>query len=207
MIAPTNPITNPIAQTGIADTFEPQLERQAVKPCMAARPPQRCRHAMPRADDCAHAFVNHHGANDSQQCHVREPDHQIELVQRTQFGEKPDTGGRTDDAGTEQHHCQRDIECALAPIADRAGKRRRRDMTGYGCHGDCRRDPDEDQQRRHQETAADAEHARDVADRESHPQHKEDVHGQVGDGKVDLQAGSSDGCDALRRPARPATSY
>ena len=50
-------------------------------------------------------------------------------------------------------------------------------------------------------------HARDVADRESHPQHKEDVHGQVGDGKVDLQAGSSDGCDALRRPARPATSY
>ena len=46
-------------------------------------------------------------------------------------------------------------------------------------------------QRRHQEAAADAEHAGDEADRQPHPQHEEDVHGQVGDRKIDLQAASS----------------
>ena len=61
-------------------------------------------------------------------------------------------------------------------------------MAGYGRDRDCRRNPDEDQKRRHQETAADAEHAGDVADRKPHPQHQEDVHRQVSDGKIDLQA-------------------
>ena len=54
---------------------------------------------------------------------------------------------------------------------------------------DRRRHADENQQRRHQEAAADAEHAGDEADREPHPQHQEDVHGQVGDRKIDLQRG------------------
>ncbi len=38
-----------------------------------------------------------------------------------------------------------------------------------------------------EKAAADAEHAGDEADRQPHPQHKEDVDGQVGDRKVDLQ--------------------
>ncbi len=48
------------------------------------------------------------------------------------------------------------------------------------------RDADEDQQRRHQEAAADAEHARDEADREAHREQQEDVDRQIGDWKVDL---------------------
>ncbi len=64
-------------------------------------------------------------------------------------------------------------------------------MTGHACHRDCGRDADEDQQRRHQEAAADAEHAGDVADREPHPQDEEDVHGHVGDRKINLQEASS----------------
>ena len=32
-------------------------------------------------------------------------------------------------------------------------------------------------------------HAGDVTDRKTHPQYKEDIDGQVGDWKIDLQAG------------------
>jgi len=66
-------------------------------------------------------------------------------------------------------------------------------VAGNGRHGNCRRDPNKDQERRHQKPAADPEHAGDVAHRETHPQNQEDVHGQIGDGKIDLQASSSDG--------------
>ena len=55
------------------------------------------------------------------------------------------------------------------------------------------RDADEDQQRRHQEAAADAEHARDESDREPHGQDQEDVDGQVGDREIDLHAGGPAG--------------
>lgn len=61
-------------------------------------------------------------------------------------------------------------------------------MTGYGRHGDRRRDPDKDQKRCHQKSAADPEHSGDIADRQPHPQHQEDVHRQISNGKIDLQA-------------------
>ena len=47
-------------------------------------------------------------------------------------------------------------------------------------------DADEDQQRRHQEAAADPEHAGNEADREPHAENEEDVDRQVGDRKIDL---------------------
>ncbi len=59
---------------------------------------------------------------------------------------------------------------------------------GDARHRDRRRDADEDQQRRHQEAAADAEHAGDESDREPHRQDEEDVDRQVGDREVDLHA-------------------
>ena len=48
------------------------------------------------------------------------------------------------------------------------------------------RDADEDQQRRHQEAAADAEHAGNEPDREPHREHEEDIDGKVGDRKIDF---------------------
>ena len=57
---------------------------------------------------------------------------------------------------------------------------------GDARHRHRRRDAEEDQQRRHQEAAADAEHAGDEADREPHRQDDEDVDRQVGDRKIDL---------------------
>jgi hypothetical protein len=61
-------------------------------------------------------------------------------------------------------------------------------VAGHGCHSDRWCYSDENKQRRHQETAADAEHAGDVTDRKSHPQNQEDIYRQIGDGQVDLQA-------------------
>ena len=45
---------------------------------------------------------------------------------------------------------------------------------------------DEDQKRRHQEPAANSEHAGDESDRQPHREHKKDVDGNVGDRKVDF---------------------
>ncbi len=50
-----------MAQTGLADTqifgaFEAQLERQAVNPVMAPRPPQGCRPSRLRAQFGLHAL-------------------------------------------------------------------------------------------------------------------------------------------------------
>jgi len=61
-------------------------------------------------------------------------------------------------------------------------------MTGDGRHCDRRRDAEEDQEGRHQETAADAEHAGDESDGEPHRENDEYVDRQVCDRKIDLQA-------------------
>ena len=51
-----------------------------------------------------------------------------------------------------------------------------------------RRDADEDQKRRHQEAAADAEHAGDEPDRRAHRQDEENIDRNVGDREVELHA-------------------
>ena len=57
--------------------------------------------------------------------------------------------------------------------------------------GDGRLHADEDQQRRHQESAADPEHAGNESDSEAHRQHQKDVDGNVGDRKVNLHGWSA----------------
>ena len=50
------------------------------------------------------------------------------------------------------------------------------------------RDADEDQKRRHQEAAADPEHAGDEPDRRAHRQDEENIDRNVGDREVELHA-------------------
>lgn len=52
-------------------------------------------------------------------------------------------------------------------------------------------DADEDQKRRHQEAAADAEHAGDEADRGAHREHQEHIDRQISDGEVKLHRARS----------------
>ena len=61
-------------------------------------------------------------------------------------------------------------------------------MAGDARDRDRRRDTEEDEQRRHQKSAADAEHAGNEPDCETHGQNDKNVDRQVGDRKVDLHA-------------------
>src|SRR3954464_6669934 len=78
-------------------------------------------------------------------------------------------------------------------------------MRGDARYRDRRRDADEDEEWRHQEAAADPEHAGDESDRQPHHEDEEYVDGEVGDRKVDLH-GYRPPVGAprlLRRIARP----
>ena len=55
-------------------------------------------------------------------------------------------------------------------------------------HRDRGRDAEEDQERRHQKAAADAEHAGDESDGQPHRENDEHIDRQVRDRKIDLQA-------------------
>ena len=59
-------------------------------------------------------------------------------------------------------------------------------MSGDGGDRDGGRDTHEDEERRHQKAAADAEHPRDESDGEPHRKNEEHVDRQFGDGKIDL---------------------
>ena len=61
-------------------------------------------------------------------------------------------------------------------------------MAGDGGDRDRGRDADEDQQRRHQKSAADAEHAGHETHRRAHRQDEENIDRNVGDRKVQLHA-------------------
>ena len=144
--------------------------------------------ALPRPQNCAHALGNHQRAHDAEEEHVGNTDGDIELADRAQRREQPDTEGSADNSACEQHGGQGEIDRSAPPIADRAGHRGGGDVAGDGRHCDRRRDAEEDQERRHQETAADAEHAGDESDGEPHRENDEYVDRQVCDRKIDLQA-------------------
>lgn len=60
------------------------------------------------------------------------------------------------------------------------------------------RDADEDQERRHQKTAADAEHAGNETNRRAHRQDEENIDRNVGDREIQLHAGRFYDCAASR---------
>ncbi len=178
----------PIASTGMAESvdfrsLEAELQRQPVEPGVAARPAHdhRCRRRA--ADDGARALADQQHADDAQQRDVGQADHEIELIERAQPREQRDTADGADDAAGEQHQRQRDIERVAPPIGDRAGERGGRHVGGDARHRHRRLHADEDQQRRHQKSAADTEHAGNEANREPHREHEENIDGNVGDRK------------------------
>ena len=63
-------------------------------------------------------------------------------------------------------------------------------MASDGCDSDRRRDADKDQQWRHQEAAADAEHAGYETYRRAHRQDEEHVDRKIGDREIKLHARS-----------------
>ena len=72
------------------------------------------------------------------------------------------------------------------PGGERARHRRGGDLRLLGADRDRRRDAEEDQERRHQEAAADPEQPRDEADRRPHRQDEQHVDGDLGDREIEL---------------------
>ena len=87
-----------------------------------------------------------------------------------------------------------EIERAALEMRQRTGERRGDDLVGAGRDRDGWRNVVEDQQRRDQETAADAEHARQKADRRAHGQQHERVDRHFGDRKINAHPVSLELC-------------
>ena len=109
----------------------------------------------------------------------------------------------------EQDTTHLEIDVALAPMREHAGHGRRDDLRRLRGHGDGRRNAPEHQERRQDEAAAHAEHARKKAHRGAEPDDEEDIHRHLGDGQIDLhgcRAGRTRGdtrpCSRLTRRAR-----
>ena len=141
--------------------------------------------AAPQQDG-ARTLDQHQGTDDAEKKDKRQADHQVDLADGAQPGKQFHTQIRADEAAGEQHAAHLEIDIAAAPMRDHTGNRRSNDLVGFGRHRDGRRDADEDQQRRHQESAADAEQAGKKADRAAQPHQQEHVDGDLGDRKVDL---------------------
>ena len=168
--------------------LEPQFQRQAVNPAMASGPARRRRNTAPCPQDCTQAFPEHHCADRGQQDDIGQRDHQIELTERAHLREGPHPERGADHAAAQQHDHQQRIDGAASPVEDRAGKRRGGDVTGHRGNRDRGRDADKDQKWRHQEAAADPEHARYKANRCAHRQQEKDIDRNIGDWEKELHA-------------------
>jgi hypothetical protein len=168
--------------------LEAHLQRQAVDPAVAAGAAHRYRDAAADAQDGAQPFPEHQRADGREQHDVGQRNHQVELAERAQQREGPDAERGAEGAAAEQHQRQRRIDGAAAPVGNGAGKRGGRDVAGDGSDRDRGRDPDEDQQRRHQKSAADAEHAGHKTNGRAHRKDEKNIDRNVGDRKVKLHA-------------------
>src|SRR5262245_61919534 len=72
-------------------------------------------------------------------------------------------------------------------MAQRAGERRRGYVAGDSGNRHARGNSEKDQERRHQEAAADTKHPRYEADCQPHRKKEEDVYGQISDWQIDQQ--------------------
>ena len=134
----------------------------------------------------AHRFPQHDRADEAEEGDVGERDDQIELADGAERAEGEDAERRADEpAGAEQQRHLL-VDQPAAPVGERGGGRGRDDLRRDGGDRDGRRNAGEDQQRRQQKAAADAEHAGEEPDRPAHAQKEEHVDGQLGDREVKL---------------------
>ena len=135
--------------------------------------------------DGVQALDEHQRADDAEENHVGELDQQIDLPDGAQRIEKLHTERGTDQPANQQHAAHLQIDGFALEMRQHAGKGGGDDLVRLGRHRDGGRDADEEQERRHQEPAADAEHARQDADQPAKPKQKKCVHADFCDGKVD----------------------
>ena len=162
---------------------EAHLQRQRVDP--GATPP-RFRRGGAAAQHRLQAFPQHQQADPAQEQHVRDLDHHVEVRNLVQNREHADPERRADYTAGEQGEAHLQIDVAAAPVSEDRRDRGCDDLVGAGGDGDRRRNTDEDEQRRGEKSAADAEQSREEAHQASQAEDQKDVHCHLGDGKVDV---------------------
>jgi hypothetical protein len=170
--------------------LEPDLERQSVDPAMLPGLAQVGARPRLRRQQCAHAFDQHQSANNAQKQDIGQRDDGIEIAQHAQLPEHEHTDNRSCNAANKQHHAKLDINAAAPEMHQRPGYRRRHNLVGSRGNRHGWRHPGKNQQRGDQKSAADPEHACKKTHRAPHAQQQHDVHGNLGDGQINLHVAS-----------------
>ena len=97
---------------------------------------------------------------------------------------------RAEDAAADHHQPHLHVDPAAPEMRDDARHAGAGHLAGGRRGGDGRRDAIDDQQRRRQEPAADAEHARQQADAAAEQHDHQRVDRQIGDGEVQVHGGA-----------------
>ena len=112
-------------------------------------------------------ILQHQSADRAEDQDVEEADHDIDLAARLEHAEQRRADDRAGEAADDHHPGHFHVDAAAAHVDHRARHAGAGDLGRGRGDGDRRRDSVEDQQRRGQEAAADAEHARQHARRGS----------------------------------------
>ena len=157
----------------------------------------------------ANAFDHHQRAECTEQQHVADRDRQLDLAQAFQQGEDPHPEKRARQAADQQDVSHLEIDIAAPPVSEHTRNRGTDQLVRRGSDGDGGRYADEDQQRRQQKAAADAEHPGEKSDRRTEAEQNEDVERHLGDRQVDVHGARRRRLRAVvarRLPAKRACS-
>jgi hypothetical protein len=113
--------------------------------------------------------TNISAADDAEEDDVAKPHQQIDLPDPRERGEDLHPDGRADKAADQQDRAHFQVHRLAPEMRQHAREGGGDDLVRLGRHGHGGRDADEEQKRRHQEPAADAEHARQDADEPPKP--------------------------------------
>src|SRR5690606_3526394 len=165
---------------------EAHPERQAVQPHGATALLARRGLAPDTMQDLRQALVQHHAADRAEEQQIGQGYHQIGLTQQAQVAEQLDAHERAQGAAHRHDAADAVVDRLHAGIADDARGRGGDDVAGLAGHRHRRRDAQENQHRRHQESAADAEQTRHESNQRSQHDQERPVHRDFGDRQVNI---------------------
>ena len=117
---------------------------------------------------------------------VKQADDDIDLAARLEDSEQRRADDRAEQAADDHHAGHLQVDPAAAHVDHRARDAGAGDLGGRRGDRDRRRDSVENQQRRGEEAAADAEHSREHADEKAEEDDEQRVHRLAGDREIDV---------------------
>ena len=147
-----------------------------------------CQRPLGRFEDAERGrrLLRHHDPDRAEQKHVEDRDHGIDLAQILKQPEEQAAQDRAQHAARDDHRAHLHVDPAPALVGEHARDRGAGDLRRRRSHGHSGRDAVEDQDRRRQETAADADHAGEQSDQPAEADDHQRVHRQARDRQIDI---------------------